>query len=235
MGFNGGPIPFCLDNKWLKIDSFKIMVNDVWNEPVEDGTASFRLFRKLFRLKQEIKKWTKDVGKKEENRINELMQEMDTLDSFESKSMLTADLNEKRNNLRLELANRLHMEGISWKQKVKEKWIKDGDKNTKYFHSLASHRRMTNYVEKITVNGNQISGNVAMREAAKNHFSQLYQEKFVKRPLIDNIQFNKIEESDRLLLEAEFSEDEITYCLKDCDGDKAPGPDGFNFKFLQDF
>lgn len=49
------------------------MVNDVWNKPVENSTASYRLSKKIFRLKQEIKKWTKDVGMKEENRINELM------------------------------------------------------------------------------------------------------------------------------------------------------------------
>lgn len=91
------------------------MVNDVWNKPVENSTASYRLSKKIFRLKQEIKKWTKDVGMKEENRINELMQEMDVLDRMESNSRLTAEINEKRNNLRLELASRLHKNRVAQK------------------------------------------------------------------------------------------------------------------------
>lgn len=37
------------------------------------------------------------------------------------------------------------------------------------------------------------------------------------------------------MLEAEFTEEEIYERLKFCNSDKAPGPDGFNMKFLQEF
>lgn len=36
-------------------------------------------------------------------------------------------------------------------------------------------------------------------------------------------------------MEAEFSEEEIFEGLHACDGDKAPGPDGFNLKFFREF
>lgn len=32
-----------------------------------------------------------------------------------------------------------------------------------------------------------------------------------------------------------FTEDEIISCLFDCNGDKTPGPNGLNMKFLQEF
>lgn len=36
-------------------------------------------------------------------------------------------------------------------------------------------------------------------------------------------------------LESPFTEEEILHLFKETDGDKAPGPDGFSFKFVQSF
>lgn len=40
--------------------------------------------------------------------------------------------------MRLELANMLCREEISWRHKVIEKWLQEGDRNTRYFHNLAA-------------------------------------------------------------------------------------------------
>lgn len=49
------------------------------------------------------------------------------------------------------------------------------------------------------------------------------------------LQFKQISKMNRLSLEKEFSEEEILESFRSCDDDKAPGPDGFNMKFFQDF
>lgn len=90
-------------------------------------------------------------------------------------------------------------------------------------------------MEDILVDGDSITGNENMREAARKHFQLLYKEEFHNRPKLDNLCFNKIGEADRVLLESEFTEHGIFACLKDCNGDKAPGLDGFNMKFFQSF
>lgn len=90
-------------------------------------------------------------------------------------------------------------------------------------------------MEEFYVNSCPISGKEAKRETAKKHFKILYQEAFEQRPILDNMHFNKIEEADRSILEAELSGEKIFDCLKKCDGDKAPRPDGFNLKFFQEF
>lgn len=38
-----------------------------------------------------------------------------------------------------------------------------------------------------------------------------------------------------MYIEKEFTEDKIKKCLMECNGDKAPGPGGFNMGFLQKF
>lgn len=38
-----------------------------------------------------------------------------------------------KEGLRVETTYKVSMEEISWHQKAKERWIKDGDRNTKFF------------------------------------------------------------------------------------------------------
>lgn len=40
--------------------------------------------------------------------------------------------------LHTELSDLLKKEEIYWRQKSREKWIKEGDENTKFFHAFAN-------------------------------------------------------------------------------------------------
>lgn len=81
----------------------------------------------------------------------------------------------------------------------------------------------------------RITGNEALHEAAKTHFQSLYTKDVHYRPKLDHLCFDKVGEPARRLLESEFAKGEIYSCLKDCDGDKASGPDGFNMTIFQSF
>lgn len=93
------------------------------------------------------------------------------------------------------------MNAISWKQKVREKWLKDGDKYSKYFHLLANHRRKVNYVEELIMDNNNFKGNKALREGAKRFFQNLYNEKFNLRPKLDDLVFNSLNDTQKVQLE----------------------------------
>ena len=45
------------------------------------------------------------------------------------------------------------MEEISWRQKSKEVWLREGDRNTGFFHKMANSHRRKNCLSKIKVNG----------------------------------------------------------------------------------
>lgn len=53
------------------------------------------------------------------------------------------------------------------------------------------------------------------------------------RPTLDEIQFNQISSDNARWLEREFTSAEIKEALDSMAGDKAPGPDGFNFSFMK--
>ena len=47
---------------------------------------------------------------------------------------------------RKELFELMHREEMMWRQRVKNDYIKEGDRNTKYFHIIASKRRCNNFI-----------------------------------------------------------------------------------------
>ena len=64
-------------------------------------------------------------------------------------------------------------------------------------------------------------------------YKSLYQEPEAWRPTIDGLDFASLDESNRFSLEREFDRGEIIAALREAEGDKAPGPDGFTIAFFQ--
>jgi hypothetical protein len=55
------------------------------------------------------------------------------------------------------------------------------------------------------------------------------------RPKLDGVAFLTLSEEENLELVAPFSLEEIEEVVRLSDGNKSPGPDGFNFSFLKNF
>ena len=51
------------------------------------------------------------------------------------------------------------MEEILWRQKSRETWLKEGDKNMRFFHKMTNSNRRRNCLKKIKVNGIWLSEN----------------------------------------------------------------------------
>ena len=52
-----------------------------------------------------------------------------------------------------ELEKMALLEEISWRQKLRAIWLKEGDKNTKFFHRLANSHRRYNSISSLLING----------------------------------------------------------------------------------
>jgi len=55
------------------------------------------------------------------------------------------------------------------------------------------------------------------------------------RPTLDGVTFNRLSEEDRMFLEVPFMGEEMEEVVKESDGNKSSGPDGFNFAFIKRF
>eukprot|EP00253_Pinus_taeda_P009752 PITA_09752 len=117
-----------------------------------------------------------------------------------------------------------------WNQSVK------GDRNTAFFHKQAQARKCFNTISEIKEDNDIHKDFEYIKKATFLHFQSLYSED--KDPnqysdLLDVVP-SVISHRTKETLEAKITKDEVKKALFDMDPDKAPGPNGFSAKFLQD-
>ncbi|MCI26406.1 endonuclease/exonuclease/phosphatase family protein, partial [Trifolium medium] len=123
---------------------------------------------------------------------------------------------------------------ICWQQ-VRLMWLREGDANSKYFHSILISRRIRNALSSIMVDDHRVEGVQPVRQAIFSHFSSHFKAASVDRPRVDDFQFSTSSPSEGGFLVKPFSVDEVKATVWDCDSNKSPGPDGINFGFLKEF
>ncbi|XP_028082409.1 uncharacterized protein LOC114283731 [Camellia sinensis] len=114
-----------------------------------------------------------------------------------------------------------------WLQKSRQDWALRGDKNTRFFHLIAKCRQNINLINSVVVNGVVVDDPATVKLEVWNHFKSAFSESWKVRPRIGGV-FQTLAGSQASDLEREFSEAEVWNALRACDGNKAPGPDGFN-------
>jgi len=87
--------------------------------------------------------------------------------------------------------------------------MEDGDRNTKFFHRVASMRRRFNAIDKIVVEG-ELHGDVSsVKGAIVQFYEKLYHEDVSSRPFLEGISYSSIDLEDASELVKEFSEEEV--------------------------
>lgn len=109
-----GNVPFKFENMWLKAKGFSNLIKK-WCEEVEvEGFASLVLARKLKFVKEELKKWNKEVFGDVKLRKYKLLDFVNALDMKEESDALSNDEIDQKREGKEELARVLQMEGISF-------------------------------------------------------------------------------------------------------------------------
>jgi hypothetical protein len=115
---------------------FQANIKQWWEEAtIQTGTPMYRFQQRLKNLKQHLKSWNKstfgDIFQAQEN----LNQQMQILQQQIRLQGLTEDLKKQETLLNNHLAKRRAQEEILWRQKSRIQWLKEGEKNTKLFHT----------------------------------------------------------------------------------------------------
>lgn len=218
---------------WLKEESFVERVRQWWNGYCFSGSPSFILAHKLKALKEDLKKWNMEEFRDLAFRKKCLLSELLGLDGREDLSGLSQEDQSHRIQIKGEIANLASLEEISWRQKSRILFVKEGDNNTHFFHRVANSHKRTNHIRGIEVDGAFYEDEEEVRSNVVNFYQKLYTESDTWRPSMDGLEFARIEEAERLELERDFSKEEVVKVLHEMEGDKAPGSDGFTMAFFQ--
>ena len=123
---------------------------------------------------------------------------------------------------------------IIWQQS-RLHWLKDGDANSRYFHSVMSSRRRRNSIAALMVNGTLVEGVQLIRNAVFTHFIEHFKAEHSTRPGVENLPFKSLSYAEGSGLIKLFSALEVKEAVWSCDSFKSPGPDGVNFGFIKEF
>ncbi|CAL5367336.1 unnamed protein product [Camellia sinensis] len=121
-----------------------------------------------------------------------------------------------------------------WHQQSRMKWSLQGDKNTRFFHAVASTRHNRNMINSISINGVSLEEPSRVKHEVFLHFKKHFKEGWAKRPVLGG-DFSLIEDTISNHLVSAFTEAEVWAAIKESDSNKAPGPDGFNLLGYQKF
>ena len=86
------------------------------------------------------------------------------------------------------------LEEISWRQKSKALFIKDGDNNTWFFHRIANSHRRTNQIRGVEGDGVLFEEESDIIDQVVDFYKRLYQEPEAWRPTIDGLEFACLDE-----------------------------------------
>ncbi|KAI3497002.1 hypothetical protein L1887_39382 [Cichorium endivia] len=230
-----GPPPFRFFNSWLLSPGIDGVVSKAWISRVCGSTPDIIFANKLKSVKDALKRWRRLTHEQENNELIDAKNCIRDLDSLAEVRGLSEDegkiWKDNRNKI-LELEN---MKKLDLKQKSRLKWLVDGDENSRFFHGIINNNVRKNAIHGFMINGAWVTGAMALKLEAFNFFSNKFRDPWPSRPqlLCSNLSMLSLE--DGLLLEAPFSLDEIKGAVWDCGNEKAPGPDGFTFKFLKNY
>ena len=80
----------------------------------------------------------------------------------------------------------------------------------------------------------QLGGRSSIGEKRhKNFFAKKFKAQAGPIPRPDGVPFSLISNSDNCFLTAVFEKEEVKEAMWECSGEKSPGPDGYNFKFIK--
>ena len=216
---------------WLKYEGFKDLLKGWWQGLSFKGSASFILPEKLKGLKGKLKVWNKEVFGSVGTKKAEALHRAGYWDNLEKKRELSLEESEERAKAKDDYKRWSFSKVVSWRQKPRELWLKEGDRNTEFFHKIANSHRRRNAINKIKINGIWLTDDNAIQKGIVDMFKGLLSKSGGWRSAFPNIPLEVLGTKDVGSLEVRFSEEEVFIAISGLNGEKAPGPNGFPIAF----
>lgn len=210
---------------WERDASLPEMIQNSWEEVgsmADLGDVSKALQKVMRCLQSWSKAKFKNIGKELEKARNNLS----ALLLVNSDSAAIQRATDHMNEL-------LYREEMLWLQRSRINWLKEGDRNTRFFHSKAVWRAKKNQIKSLRdADGTVYSMTTEMERLASNYFQEVYR----ADPNLDQSKVTSLfrtKVSVEMMLCKDFSADEISTALFQISPLKALGPDGFPARFFQ--
>ncbi len=138
-------------------------------------SAVLNFTAKLRHCRNRIKNWCATSFYSIRETKAKLLAEIHELDRLEEHADLSPDQFGRRLELRERLNRVLDDEELLWKARANLKWLKEGDRNTKFFHAFANGRKRSNLIGTID---DDDGSSYCNDEDKKTYFARKFKERF---------------------------------------------------------
>ncbi|KAL8522424.1 hypothetical protein ACS0TY_012536 [Phlomoides rotata] len=128
--------PFKFQSTWTLDYRFRKLVDNSWNQSLISTDLVSRVIQKLKRLKQELRVWNKEVFGIINTKIAEANQVLTEVQNQVYSGGDSELLLDREIEATVDLQSILAQEQMFYAQKNRATWLKDGDRNTAFFHRL---------------------------------------------------------------------------------------------------
>lgn len=228
--------PFKFFNYLLKNKDFLPLISSCWYSLNVVGSEMFRISSKLKSLKQSIRNFSKLNYSDIEKRVQEAL-----LVLSDAQSRMLSNPSSMNADLELEAARKWEILSVAEEsffcQRSRVTWLGEGDRNTAYFHRMASSRQSTNHIHfLLNEDGNRIESQEGIHTLCINYFKDLLGSEET-HPLfyhddIEALLGFQCSEAQRNAFDANFTVEEIKDAFFTLPRNKTSGPDGYPAEFF---
>ncbi|XP_028801035.1 uncharacterized protein LOC114756538 [Neltuma alba] len=216
---------FRFEAAWQMHNQFDDMMRNCWSSRMETH-------RSLENLKADLIQWNRDVfGRievRKKNLLNRLFGVQRSLDRNGNPFLINLE-----KELEWELMETLKQEEMLWFQKSRGRWIDQGDRNTRYYHTKTLIRRRKNKIKMLKDSeGKWVEEESQIVNLFQDFYASLFREEIVDRGWIATNQgWGSVNSSVLSRMGRRISREEVKTAFFQMGGLKALGEDGFPVVF----
>ncbi|XP_025684849.1 uncharacterized protein [Arachis hypogaea] len=220
--------PFRSLNSWFTHEGFLRMVKEEWRE-----LGDVQFLQKMKTLSEPLRRWHKQHFEDMAERIKKLEEEIRKVDDIVSSGQYDGTTEARRRALMRCCEKWYLRQEMHWKQMSRSRHANEMDRNTRYFHNIASARRRNNRIESLVLNGRLVRNQARIKIAVQDFYKSLYHQEASPRVTFRDGLVNRLEREEAETLETLPSVEEVKETVWDCESSKAPGSDGYNMYFIK--